>query len=83
MDTSGPLTEATANDDSIFNEMKVRRDKAVSKWKREENNKAIREKLQSAWAAKDYAEAARLLSSIGDDLTEIERQKLAFAKKHS
>lgn len=43
----------------------------------------IRHRAEEAWRAKRYALVAALYESIPNDLTRVERAKLAYAKRHS
>lgn len=68
-------------DQATFEEMKVRRDKAIEVWRQEEKVKQIRKDAQLAWDGKDYLAVARLYESIKGVLTDTEKKKLEYAKK--
>ncbi len=62
--------------------MKERRDKLITEWKRDERTKGVRGKIATAWGAKDYRSVVDLYSSI-EDLSELDKKRLHFARTHA
>jgi hypothetical protein len=42
----------------------------------------IREQVNKAWQAKDYAKVVELYEQVRDDLSPAEQKKLEYARKH-
>jgi len=75
-------TECLADNPVSFVQMKNRRDKLIVDWKRDEKLKGLRTQVESAWRAKDYNQVLHLYESI-DDLTEVDKKRVIFAKTHA
>jgi hypothetical protein len=73
-------------DSTIYEEMKVRRDAAVVKWRHEEKLRPLQEKLARAWVSKEYVEVFDLLTrlqALGKSLTPLEQKQFEYARKHA
>ena len=68
-----------SGDPITYGEMKSRRDKLISEWKRDELDKAHRSKVSAAWERKDYKAVVELLAEFGKDLSDLDRRRLQFA----
>lgn len=79
---AGCGSECLAGNPKIFNQMKDRRNKLIAEWKRDERTKGVRSKIATAWSAKDYKGVVDLYSLI-DDLSELDKKRLHFAKAHA
>jgi len=67
----------------VFEKMSARRDASLIEWQREEQMKQMRRELDTAWKQKNYSQITNLLSSSEEMLTNVERKKLDYAKKHT
>lgn len=70
--------QCLTGDPAVFTQMKARRDKLISDWKRDEKLKNVRAQIDSAWKAKDYKQVLHLYKAI-DDLTDLDNKRIAFA----
>ena len=70
-------------DQTLFEEMKAKRDSSVKAWHEQEKAINIRNDAESAWSRKDYVTVVNLYETIKDILTETENKKLIYAKKQS
>lgn len=66
---------------SSFDEMKIRRDRVVKAWHRDEHNKPIHNKIYAEWGRKNYRKVVELYQLIDGELTEIDKKRLSVAKE--
>jgi hypothetical protein len=69
-------------DQVVFERMAVRRAENIAAWGKEERIGQQKGKAEPAWKEKHYAEVVALLESMEGELTELERSRLAYARKH-
>ena len=72
-------SQCLAGDQVVFAEMRARRDRLIADWKRDANRGAVRAKIEPAWKAKDYRLVLQLYEEI-DELSELDRKRIAYAK---
>jgi hypothetical protein len=69
-------------DHKVFDEMMKRRDASITIWHQEERANRLRKEIESAWHRKDYGSVVSLYNEIIESLTDIEKKRLDYAKKH-
>jgi len=74
-----PFLRGDASAYQAANELQSRRGNEYIK---EVNLSPIRAKAEAAWHSKDYAQVAKLYSSMREDLTPAEAARLSYAAKH-
>jgi hypothetical protein len=74
---------ALQGDQSVFEEMKQRRDAAVQAWHKEERVKSVRTQVERAWQEKNFNQVLALYKSIESMLTPSEKKRLEYARRHS
>lgn len=74
--------QCLGGDSLAFSQMRTRRDALIADWLRDEKLKGLRAQVDSAWRSKDYEQVLHVYKSI-DDLTELDKKRIAFAAAHS
>jgi hypothetical protein len=69
--------------ESVFEEMRSRRDKLIVRSNEGEFARAVREKITAAWGRKDYKRVVELYEQMDGQLDELDKMRLRFAMSHS
>lgn len=69
-------------DHSVFCQMKERRDIAVTIWHQTELSNRLRNEIDLAWHRKDYVTVISMYEKTREMLTEIDKKRFDYAKKH-
>jgi len=75
-----PFLRGDAGAYQAANELQSRRG---DEYVKEVNLNPIRAKAEAAWRSKDYAQVAKLYSSMRQDLSSVEAARLSYAAKHA
>jgi hypothetical protein len=81
-DTRIHAQPALAGDRMYFHRLKAFRDAQGQAFMRDMKLRRVRSEAEKAWQRQELEKVADLYDSIEDDLTEVERGKLAYARKH-
>jgi len=75
-------SECLAGDSGVYREMRKRRDIAVKVSRQQEFIGSIRRDAEKAWRKRDYIAYIALISKIKDTISDLERSRLNYARKH-
>jgi hypothetical protein len=69
-------------DQSVYSEMKERRDRLAAEWRRQEEAAALSRSIDAAWRRKDYKKIVELCADYGGALGALEEGRLRYAQNH-
>jgi hypothetical protein len=75
--------ECLMGNSATYSEMKARRERLISEWRRQEQYNELSQSIDSAWKAKDYKRIVTLCSRYSGSLGDLDRKRLQYAQSHA
>lgn len=69
-------------DQSVYSDMKARRDRLVAEWRYQEQYEALSRSIDAAWRDNDYKKIVDLCANYGGTLGSINKKRLRYAQSY-